>query len=69
MSESSTEQKATGLSKSADFTFTCKFCGETKPLNELILMREYFPPMPACGACAVKNKSRKEEEEIQENSQ
>jgi transcription elongation factor Elf1 len=77
MSQSSSKGKpAAELPKIADFTFTCKFCGETKPLSELVLMREYFPPIPSCRACSVKNKLKEEEtleetleEETEDNSQ
>jgi hypothetical protein len=31
--------------------FTCKFCGETKPFNELVLQTRYFPVLTSCRAC------------------
>jgi hypothetical protein len=32
--------------------FTCKFCGETKPIVELVIMQQFFPPISACKTCA-----------------
>jgi transcription elongation factor Elf1 len=32
--------------------FTCKFCGETKPLSELVIMRQYYPQLAACKDCS-----------------
>jgi hypothetical protein len=32
--------------------FVCKFCGETKPLVELVIMQQFFPPIAACKTCA-----------------
>jgi hypothetical protein len=34
-----------------EILFRCKFCGENKPLSELIMIRNYYPPMGACNAC------------------
>jgi hypothetical protein len=38
--------------KEKEFVFTCKFCGETKPLVELVIMQQFFPPISACKTCA-----------------
>ena len=35
-----------------DVVFKCPFCGETKPLKELVVMRHYYPQVPACRDCA-----------------
>ena len=32
-------------------TFTCKFCGKQKPLDELRLATRFFPPLPVCQGC------------------
>jgi hypothetical protein len=32
--------------------FTCKFCGETKPLQDLIVIRRFYPQLTACKECA-----------------
>jgi hypothetical protein len=32
--------------------FKCKFCGEMKPLNDMIVMRQYYPQISACRECA-----------------
>jgi hypothetical protein len=39
--------------------FTCKFCGETKPLEELTIIRRYYPQLTACSECA-RNKNSEE---------
>jgi hypothetical protein len=35
-----------------EILFTCKFCAETKPVVELVIMKQFFPPIPSCKACA-----------------
>jgi hypothetical protein len=35
-----------------EIVFTCKFCGETKPYVELVVMRHYFPQIAVCQECA-----------------
>lgn len=32
--------------------FTCKFCGESKPLQDLIVIRRFYPQLTACSECA-----------------
>ncbi len=32
--------------------FTCKFCGESKPLQDLIVIRRFHPQLSACKECA-----------------
>jgi hypothetical protein len=32
--------------------FTCKFCGESKPIAEMIIIRSYFPILAACKECS-----------------
>jgi hypothetical protein len=36
--------------------FTCKFCGETKPLEELTIIRRFYPQLTACAECARNKK-------------
>lgn len=45
-----------------EFTFTCKFCGETKPLSEMILQTRFFPVLTSCRACERTLQSLKMEE-------
>jgi len=47
-----TAKKAQGVVQEKEIVFTCKHCGETKPLVELVVMRQYFPPISSCKACA-----------------
>jgi len=48
-------KKNTAKEKSAkevsEMTFTCKFCGETKPFSELVLQTRYFPLITSCRDC------------------
>lgn len=37
--------------KDRQATFKCKFCGEFKPLRELVRMTRFFPPVIACSGC------------------
>ena len=32
-------------------TFTCKFCGEQKPIEEMKVAMRFFPPLPVCRDC------------------
>jgi len=32
--------------------FTCRLCGKSKPISELVMDRRYFPPIPCCKKCA-----------------
>ena len=32
-------------------TFTCKFCGKPKPIEELKVATRFFPPLPVCQDC------------------
>ena len=36
----------------SEVVFTCKFCGQTKPLSDLVVMRQFFPQIPSCKDCA-----------------
>jgi hypothetical protein len=32
--------------------FKCQFCGEERPLDQMVILRQYFPPKSACKECA-----------------
>ena len=34
-----------------EFTFTCRFCGEAKPFDEMVIQTRYFPVLTSCRAC------------------
>lgn len=36
--------------------FTCKFCGESKPLDNLVVIRRFYPQQTACAECARSKK-------------
>jgi hypothetical protein len=35
-----------------EIIFKCKFCGESKPLSELVVIRTFYPQLSACKVCA-----------------
>jgi len=39
-------------SKDKEIVFVCKFCGENKPLKDMVVMRQFYPPISSCKACA-----------------
>jgi hypothetical protein len=47
------EKKSEETTKARTISFKCKFCGESKPLSDLVVLNQYFPPLPACSACAT----------------
>ena len=46
-----------------EITFHCKFCGESKPLSEMIFITRFFPVLVACRDCEKALLSLKPEEE------
>lgn len=51
MSDNS-ENVNTGPGKNTDIYFNCKYCGEKRPLGQLVVMREFYPPISVCQDCA-----------------
>ncbi len=37
--------------KAKEVTFKCKFCEKSKPLNEMVILTRFFPPIVACRDC------------------
>jgi len=37
-----------------EITFKCRFCGVSKPLDEMMIMTRFFPPIVACQDCEKK---------------
>lgn len=37
---------------SKEIFFKCKFCGQSKPFAELVVLRQYFPQLSSCKECA-----------------
>ncbi len=55
MSESTAKINAESTSSSpreTEIMFKCKICGQSKPLKELVLVKNYFPQLSACKVCA-----------------
>jgi hypothetical protein len=48
--------------ETGDVTFTCKFCGESKSLDEMILETRFFPILVSCRECERTLQSLKIEE-------
>ncbi len=34
--------------------FKCRFCEQSKPLDEMVVITRYFPPVVLCRDCAKK---------------
>ncbi|MFC1977047.1 hypothetical protein ACFLWS_02110 [Chloroflexota bacterium] len=49
-----TELKEGEEAKVKEVTFKCKFCEKSKPLDEMMLLSRYFPPIVACRDCEKK---------------
>jgi len=48
------ERMTTGAekgSKEKEITFKCKFCEESKSIDEMVVLTRYFPPVVACREC------------------
>jgi len=35
-------------------SFECKFCNKTRPLDEIMILTRFFPPVNACRDCGKK---------------
>ena len=35
-----------------ELSFKCRFCGQTKPYVELVVLDQYFPKISVCKECA-----------------
>lgn len=51
MSEKS-EKKTAQVEPPKTIMFKCKFCGEDKPLDELVILRQYYPILSCCKECS-----------------
>ncbi|MFH1382935.1 MAG: hypothetical protein ABIH70_08615 [Chloroflexota bacterium] len=55
-----TEKKKKGQTKIKEKTkikagsFRCKFCGKTRPIEEMVVLRRFFPPLVVCRDCEKK---------------
>jgi hypothetical protein len=38
-----------------EITFTCRFCGASRPFADMVVIRHYYPQITACSACARRN--------------
>jgi len=47
-------EKKNGESKDRELTFKCKFCEKSKPINDMIVMTKFFPPVVLCRECERK---------------
>ena len=44
-------EKKLKKTKSKEITFKCRFCQESKPLSEMVVITRLFPPIVACREC------------------
>ena len=40
--------------KAKKITFKCKYCEKSKPLDEMVVLTRFFPPVVACRDCEKK---------------
>lgn len=52
-----TEEPIQEKEKEKEIVFVCKFCGETKPLSELVIIRHYYPLVSSCKNCSKMTKN------------
>ena len=43
-----------GTKESREISFKCRFCGQTKPLDEIRIVNRFFPLIIACRDCEKK---------------
>lgn len=43
--------KTKETSKTKEITFNCKFCEQSKPLTEMVVLTRFFPPVVVCKDC------------------
>ena len=63
-----TKKKATVTAKETapekprekEIVFVCKFCGKTKPLSDMVIMRNLYPQVASCKECSKATKSLSE---------
>jgi hypothetical protein len=53
-------KKVEDIKPDKEIVFKCKFCGETKPLRDMIVMHQYYPQICACSICAKGSANFKE---------
>ncbi len=54
MSVQLTEKEETERKDTAELTFTCKICGQRRPISKLREVRRFFPLIIACSECDEK---------------
>ena len=53
--EIETMNKEESVAKEArEITFKCRFCGRSRPIDEMVVLTRFFPPMVACRDCEKK---------------
>jgi transcription elongation factor Elf1 len=63
MSEKS-EKKTAQTEQPKPIMFKCQFCGESKPLADLMIMRQYYPIISSCKECAKGPKTEAVQESL-----
>jgi hypothetical protein len=63
MSAKADNKKTETSAPPQEINFKCKCCGETKPLSDLVVMRQYYPAVSVCKVCARGSKNTSQEPE------
>ncbi len=45
-------EKTEATAKEKTLVFKCKFCGESYPLSDLMVIKHYYPQVSVCKICA-----------------
>jgi hypothetical protein len=46
------ENKSANTTKNVEVYFKCIYCGETRHLDDLVVMRQFYPLISVCKDCA-----------------
>jgi len=58
---SARSEKEVEIVPQQEITFRCKYCGESKPIAEMVVMKQYFPQLVACRTCSVSIRNRRQD--------
>jgi hypothetical protein len=45
------EKKTAQPEPAKTLMFTCKICGESKPVDDLVILRQFYPVLSSCREC------------------
>ncbi|MBI2979886.1 MAG: hypothetical protein HYY41_03560 [Chloroflexi bacterium] len=54
MPAKSVKKRGTKVAAPDEIVFKCRFCEKSKPLDEMVVITKYFPPVVLCRDCEKK---------------